>query len=143
MINLKIKLHNSSATNIHLSTQDEFNSRNSHANRWIYKSFNLFNLITYKESSKLMSSLLRSLTTWVKLNLSFFITMPVEFYILVIPFCVIPVFLISLDYINQSAALKRSNYNVIDFDKFIKHKEEGDAVDSDIARLLDIDKIAA
>tara|TARA_Y100001968_G_scaffold8927_1_gene7605 strand:+ start:2197 stop:2406 length:210 start_codon:yes stop_codon:yes gene_type:complete len=69
--------------------------------------------------------------------------MPVEFYILVIPFCVIPVFLISLDYINQSAALKRSNYNVIDFDKFIKRKEEGDAVDSDIAKLLDIDQIIA
>ena len=69
--------------------------------------------------------------------------MPVEFYILVIPFCVIPVFLVSLDYLNKSAELKRSNYNVIDFDKFVKRKEEGDFVDSDIAKLLDIDKIAA
>ena len=69
--------------------------------------------------------------------------MLVEFYILVIPFCVIPVFLVSLDYLNKSAELKRSNYNVIDFDKFVKRKEEGDAVDSDIAKLLDIDKIAA
>ena len=69
--------------------------------------------------------------------------MLVEFYILVIPFCVIPVFLVSLDYLNKSAELKRNNYNVIDFDKFVKRKEEGDDVDSDIAKLLDIDKIAA
>ena len=69
--------------------------------------------------------------------------MPVEFYILVIPFCVIPVFLVSLEYLNKSAELKRRNCNVIDFDKFVKRKEEGDAVDSDIAKLLDINKIAA
>ena len=69
--------------------------------------------------------------------------MPFEFYILVIPFCVIPVFLVSLDYLNKSAELKLKSYNVIDFDKFVKHKEEGDAIDSDIAQLLDIDKIAA
>jgi len=77
------------------------------------------------------------------LNLSLEIAMPFEFYILVIPFCVIPVFLVSLDYLNKSTELKRKNYNVIDFDKFLKRKEEGDAVDSDIAELLDIDKIAA
>ncbi len=69
--------------------------------------------------------------------------MPVEFYILVIPFCVIPVFLVSLDYLNQSAELKRKSYNVIDFDKFVKHKEEGDAVDIDIAKLLDLDSRTA
>ena len=69
--------------------------------------------------------------------------MLVEFYILVIPFCVIPVFLVSLDYLNKSTELKRKSYNVIDFDKFVQRKEEGDAVDSDIAKLLDIDKIAA
>ena len=69
--------------------------------------------------------------------------MTIEFYILVIPFCVIPVFLVSLDYLNKSADLKRKKYNVIDFDKFVKRKEEGDAVDSDIAKLLDINKIAA
>ena len=69
--------------------------------------------------------------------------MPFELYILVIPFCVIPVFLVSLDYLNKSADLKRRKYNVIDFDKFVKRKEEGDAVDSDIAKLLDIEKIAA
>ena len=69
--------------------------------------------------------------------------MLVEFYILVIPFCVIPVFLVSLDYLNKSTELKRGNYNVIDFDKFVKCKEEGDDVDIDIAKLLDIDKIAA
>ena len=69
--------------------------------------------------------------------------MPVEFYILVIPFCAIPVFLVSLDYLNKSAEFDRKKYNVIDFDKFIKRKQEGDAVDSDIAKLLDIDKIAA
>ena len=69
--------------------------------------------------------------------------MPFEYYVLVIPFCIIPVFLVSLDYLNKSAELKRNNYNVIDFDKFVKRKEEGDAVDSDIAKLLDIDKIAA
>ena len=69
--------------------------------------------------------------------------MPVEFYILVIPFCVIPVFLVSLDYLNKSDELKRRKRNVIEFDKFIKHKEKGDEVDSDIAELLDIEKIAA
>ena len=69
--------------------------------------------------------------------------MTIEFYTLVIPFCVIPVCLVSLDYLNKSAELNRKNHNVIDFDKFVKRKEEGDAVDSDIAELLDIDKIAA
>ena len=69
--------------------------------------------------------------------------MPAEFYILVIPFCVIPVFLVSLDYLNKSAELKQKSLNVVDFDKFVKRKEEGDAVDSDIAKLLDIEKIAA
>ena len=69
--------------------------------------------------------------------------MPVEFYILIIPFCVIPVFLVSVDYLNKSANLRRKNYNVIDFDKFVKRKKEGDDVDSDIANLLDINKIAA
>ena len=69
--------------------------------------------------------------------------MTIEFYILVLPFCVIPVFLVSLDYLNRNAELKRRNYNVIDFDKFVKRKEAGDAVDHDIAELLDIDKIAA
>ena len=69
--------------------------------------------------------------------------MPVDFYILVIPFCIIPVFLVSLDYLNKSAELKRKNYNVIEFDKFVKRKEKGDAVDNDIAKLLDIDQIAA
>ena len=69
--------------------------------------------------------------------------MPVEFYILAIPFCVIPVFLVSLNYLNKSAELKRKSQNVIDFDKFVKRKIEGDAVDSDIAKLLDIKKIAA
>ena len=69
--------------------------------------------------------------------------MPVDFYVLIIPFCAIPVFLVSIDYFNKSAELKRRKYNVIDFDKFIKRKKEGDAVDSDIASLLDVDKIAA
>ena len=69
--------------------------------------------------------------------------MSFEFYILVIPFCVIPVFLVSLDYLNKSAELKRKSCNVIDFDKFVKRKEEGDVVDVDIAKLLDINKIAA
>ena len=69
--------------------------------------------------------------------------MPFEFYILVIPFCVIPGFLVSLDYLNKSAELKLKSYNVIDFDKFVKRKQEGDVVDSDIAKLIDINKIAA
>ena len=69
--------------------------------------------------------------------------MSVEFYILVIPFCVIPVLLVSIDYLNKSAELKRKNYNVIDFDKFVKRKQEGDFVDIDIANLIDINKIAA
>ena len=69
--------------------------------------------------------------------------MSIEFYILVIPFCVIPVFLVSLDYLNKSYELKQKSYNVIDFDKFVKRKQQGDVVDSDIAQLLNIDKIAA
>tara|TARA_Y100001968_G_scaffold323425_1_gene361072 strand:+ start:350 stop:559 length:210 start_codon:yes stop_codon:yes gene_type:complete len=68
--------------------------------------------------------------------------MPVEFYILIIPFCVIPVFLISLDYLNKSAEFKRKSSNIVDFDKYVKRKEEGDAIDSDIAELLDLNKIA-
>ena len=69
--------------------------------------------------------------------------MSVEFYVLVIPFCAIPVFLVSLDYLNKSAEIERRKQNIIEFDKFIKHKEEGDAVDSAIAELLDLDEIAA
>ena len=69
--------------------------------------------------------------------------MPLEFYFLVIPFCAIPVFLVSLDYLNKSTEFERRKDNVIDFDKFVKRKKEGDAVDSDIANLLDIQKIAA
>ena len=77
------------------------------------------------------------------LHLSWLIKMLLEFYILVIPFCVIPVFLVSLDYLNKSAEFKRKSYNIIEFDKFVKRKEEGDDVDIDIAKLLDIEKIAA
>ncbi len=69
--------------------------------------------------------------------------MPVEFYILVLPFCVIPVCLVSIDYLNKSAELKRKSSNVVDFDKFLKLKESGDAIDSDIAKLLDINKSVA
>ncbi len=69
--------------------------------------------------------------------------MSIEFYILVIPFCVIPVFLVSLDYLNKNAEIKRKSFNIIDFDKFVERKQEGDVIDSDIAKLLDIDKIAA
>mgnify|MGYP001442710342 FL=1 len=69
--------------------------------------------------------------------------MPFEYYILIIPFCIIPVFLVSLDYLNKSAELKRKNYNVIDFDKYVKRIGEGDVVDNDIAQLIDIDRIVA
>ena len=69
--------------------------------------------------------------------------MPLEFYILVIPFCAIPVCLVSIDYLNKSAELERRELNIIEFDKFIKDKKEGDSVDSAIAKLLDIDRIAA
>ena len=69
--------------------------------------------------------------------------MPLEFYILVIPFCAIPVFLVSIDYLNKSAAIERRKRNIIEFDKFIKDKKEGDSVDSAIAKLLDFDRIAA
>ena len=69
--------------------------------------------------------------------------MSLEFYILVIPFCVIPVFLVSIDYLNKSYELQRKSSNIIEFDKFLKHKEQGDAVDSAIAELLNIEKIAA
>ena len=69
--------------------------------------------------------------------------MSLEFYVLVIPFCAIPVFLVSIDYLNKSAELEKKKHNIIEFDKFLKHKEQGDAVDSAIAELLDIEKIAA
>tara|TARA_Y100001968_G_scaffold308359_1_gene327076 strand:- start:630 stop:839 length:210 start_codon:yes stop_codon:yes gene_type:complete len=69
--------------------------------------------------------------------------MPVEFYFIVIPFFTIPVFLVSLDYLNKNAAVERKRRNVIDFDKYIKQKGKGDAVDSAIAELIDIDQIVA
>jgi len=69
--------------------------------------------------------------------------MPVEFFILVIPFCAIPVFLVSLDYFNKNSELEKRKHNVIDFDKFVKRQAEGDVVDCDIAKLIDIEKIAA
>ncbi len=69
--------------------------------------------------------------------------MSFEFYVLIIPFCAIPVCLISLDYLNKHAEMERKKQNVIDFDKFVKYKEEGDTVDIDIADLLAIEKIAA
>ncbi len=69
--------------------------------------------------------------------------MPVEFYFLIITFWAITFFLFSIDYINKSAELDKKKNNVIDFDKFIKNKEAGDAVDSDIAELLNIHKNVA
>ena len=69
--------------------------------------------------------------------------MPVEFYFVVIPFCSIPVFLVSIDYLNKNADHQRKQRNIIEFDKFIQYKEKGDAVDSAIAELLDVEKIAA
>ncbi len=69
--------------------------------------------------------------------------MPVELYLLVLPFCVIPVFLVSIDYYNKSAELKRKSSTIVDFDKFLKLKKAGDAIDSDIAELLDIKRIVA
>ena len=69
--------------------------------------------------------------------------MSLEFYVLVIPFCTIPVFLVSLDYFNKNAEFEKKKQNVIDLDKFIQHKEEGDAIDNEIAELLALDKIAA
>ncbi len=69
--------------------------------------------------------------------------MPFEYYILIIPFCTIPVFLVSIDYLNKNAEIERKKHNVIDFDNFIRRQEEGDEIDSDIAELLDINKIAS
>ena len=69
--------------------------------------------------------------------------MDFQFYVLIIPFCVIPVFLVSLDYLNKNAEIEKRKSNVIDFDKFIQHKEEGDPVDTDIAALIDVNKLAA
>ena len=54
-----------------------------------------------------------------------------------------PILLISLDYLNKNAEFKKRKDNIIDFDKFVQRKEKGDVVDNDIAKLLDIDKIAA
>ena len=69
--------------------------------------------------------------------------MPVDFYLLVLPFCVIPVFLVSIDYYNKSAEQRRKRSTILEFDKFLKLKEAGDAIDNDIAELLDIEKIVA
>ena len=69
--------------------------------------------------------------------------MPVEFYAIAIPFCAIPVFLVSVVELNKHEEVERRKNNVIDFDKFVKHKEAGDVVDSDIAELLDIEQVAA
>ena len=69
--------------------------------------------------------------------------MPLEFYALMIPFCAIPVFLVSIDYLNKSAEIEKRKSNIIEFDQFIKYKANGDDVDSAIAELLNIDKIAA
>ena len=69
--------------------------------------------------------------------------MSVEFYITLIPFCVLPIFLVSLNYLNKNSELKRKSYSEIDFDKFVKCKGEGDAIDSDIAKLLEVDKVTA
>ena len=69
--------------------------------------------------------------------------MPVEFYLLVLPFCVIPVFLVSIDYYNKMTELKRKSSTIVEFDKFLKLKEAGDAIDKDIAELIDIEKIVA
>ena len=69
--------------------------------------------------------------------------MPVEFYLLVLPFCVIPVCLVSIDYYNKMTELKRKSSTIVEFDKFLKLKEAGDAIDKDIAELIDIEKIAA
>ena len=69
--------------------------------------------------------------------------MPLEFYFVVIPFFSIPVFLVSIDYLNKNAEHQRKQRNIIEFDKFIQYKEKGDAVDSAIAELLDVEKIAA
>ncbi len=69
--------------------------------------------------------------------------MSLDFYVLIIPFCSVPVILVSLDYLNKSAELEKKKNNVVDFDNFVQLKEQGDAVDSDIAQLLDFEKIAA
>ena len=39
--------------------------------------------------------------------------------------------------------LEKRKSNIIDFDKFLNNKEKGDAIDVDIAKLLEIDKTAA
>ena len=69
--------------------------------------------------------------------------MSLEFYILVIPFCTIPAFLVSLDYLNKNSRFTKRKLNVIDFDKFVKQKEEGDVIDIDIAKLLEFERISA
>ena len=69
--------------------------------------------------------------------------MPLDFYVLANPYCAIPILLVSLDYLNKSDEFERRKNNVIDFDKFVKFKGQGDAIDSDIAKLLEIDKVAA
>tara|TARA_Y100001968_G_scaffold50468_1_gene41098 strand:- start:877 stop:1086 length:210 start_codon:yes stop_codon:yes gene_type:complete len=66
-----------------------------------------------------------------------------ELYALIIPFCAIPVLLVSLDYFKKISELDKRNRKVIDFDKFLKNKQKGDVVDIEIAKLLDIKNIAA
>ena len=43
----------------------------------------------------------------------------------------------------HTSEIKRKKLNIIEFDRFIQHKEEGDAIDNEIAELLALDKIAA
>ena len=69
--------------------------------------------------------------------------MSIEFYITLVPLCVLPLFLVSLNNWNKNSEFKRKSYIVIDFDKLIRSKREGDAIDNYIAKLLEIDKVTA
>lgn len=69
--------------------------------------------------------------------------MSIEFYAIVLPICVMPAFLVTLTELNKWSEGEKRKSNVVDFNKFVKRKKLGDAVDSDIAELIDVDRLAA
>ncbi len=69
--------------------------------------------------------------------------MPVEYLAIILPCCTIPVLLVSINEFNKMAEIEKRKSNVVDFNKFVKYKKEGDEVDSDIAELIDSENLAA
>ena len=66
-----------------------------------------------------------------------------DFFAIALPFTIIPVVLVSIDFFNKSTRTANREKNIIDYMDYVKRKGKGDVVDRSIAQLLDIDKIAA